>query len=368
MPFCTNCGTRLPSDALFCPNCGRSRTTIAPERPRVKRSHFKRNAAILVMAILIGPLAIEVITPISSNPYTAYPVYDQGTLRTFLRNQSRSAPTGMGAFGLENSSGSIRPYIISTDQVISEARISAIGAHNSSLPPDFLFEASLQLNVMLMVNTSTTTQAYWLQDVITFDTLQSLYLIHKDLAFNLTDRNSTNDAAGLGQVSKDDKGELVYTNNGGISSYSLPTSAILGISVKKVYMNGVAAGFYFSSLGEPSYIFNSNNEFDNVSLMIPNISSAAIVVTPYRLVLGYLSYDAEFAWGGPCCGYGTIFTKMNSSLSLWYVNESSGQLSNFPAYFSFGADTGEFASNLSVSPDVAGVHVVTGHQDNRLVP
>jgi hypothetical protein len=108
-------------------------------------------------------------------------------------------------------------------------------------------------------------------------------------------------------------------------------------------------------------------EYDVVKLPIHDIRSLAIVVTPYRLAAGYLPYDVELTWGGACCGDSTTFSKMNSTISLGYIN-ANGQPAYFPSYFSFGGDTGESANNLAVSSfNSNAAQIAIGNEDNSMI-
>lgn len=310
-------------------------------------------AAVVVVVVLVaGAAAVVSIKP---NPYQEYPTYSYGTFGYYLRDPARPAPTGLGAFGLERTRGVLLPYTVETGEIAASAQITSLGAYNASLPSGFQYGANLQLNSMLVVNTSTGTQVYWLQDTSRFNTQTLQVVSPRDTIYNVTTMSSGLDAVGNGQVSLSE-GQYSYNYGNSSQRYSLPMNLTLSISVTTV-RQGVQINFYNSPFG--------GGTFDAVLLSIPDARSAAIVVTPFDLTLG-LSYDAELVWTGYCCGYGTTFTQMNSSLSLWYLN-SRNQANYFPGYYSFGADTGEKASNLVVSSDSTGGRVSIGSQHNGLL-
>ncbi len=67
MPYCKNCGFKVPEDAAYCPNCG---TPISKEiyKPRLELASWgERIAAYLIDTIIIGvviiPLALTFLWP-----------------------------------------------------------------------------------------------------------------------------------------------------------------------------------------------------------------------------------------------------------------------------------------------------------------
>jgi Thermopsin/zinc-ribbon domain len=371
LPFCTNCGELIPKEAVYCPNCGQavhvSRVAPAHQQVRVKKSHFVRNAAILVIVILIALIGFSAYSVFSSlSTYVEYPVYVYGSFGHYLQNPAVPAPTGLGVFGLKDTSGAVKPYVVHSNAVLASASIQSLAAYNSSLPRQFQHGAGLQLNTMLAVNTtSAAQQVYWLQNTVEFQTSNLNVVTPRDQVENLTTLNSSIIASGIG-VTSTNNGQQAYIGDVGRYSYSLPLNITLGITVS-VSQGGVEVDFYNSPFGQPNSTNPCENicpqyKIDSVSLAIPDVQAAAIEVTPYQLVIGYLPYDTEITWGGPCCGYTTTFTQMNSTLSLWY-NGTNGQ-TYFPSYFTFGGDTGEFATNLAISPTSTGGQVAVGNQRN----
>lgn len=305
---------------------------------------------LIVVVILIACAAA--IVSFKPNPYLEYATYSYGTFGYYLSSPARPAPTGLGAFGLERTHGVLLPYVVETSEIAGGAQISSLSAYNASLPSNFQYGANLQLNCMLMVNTSTGTQVYWLQDTSRFNTQTLQVISPRDTIYNVTTMSSGIKAVGNGEVSLSE-GQYSYNYGNSSQRYYLPLNMTLAISASTV-LQGVQVNFYNSPFG--------GGTFDTILLSIPDAESAAIVVTPYDLILG-LSADAELVWTGYCCGYATTFTHMNSSLSLWYFN-SRNQAVYFPAYYSFGGETGEKATNLVVSSISTGGRVSIGSQHN----
>jgi hypothetical protein len=328
----------------------------------------------VIVALFVGSIIIGIESGLSSldGPYANYPVYYGGSLGHFLNNPATPAPTGLAAFGLEKTASSIKPYVIQTSGVIGNAYISALSAYNASLNID-RYGTTLQLNTMLMVNTSGAPQIFWLQNTALFDTKASLVEAPEDEIFNLTARYAPIDVVGGGSVAVL-KNQTYYSLGTSPYNYNLPLNLTLGIFVYAT-ASGVVVNFYNSPFAD-LYPVTTNQtgcnticayyRSDSVKINIQNVRSAALVVTPYRLVLGYLPSDTELTWGGPCCGFSTNFTQMQSSLSLAYIN-AAGQQSYFPAYFSFGGDTGEYAANLVISRTTGGGTVAIGREKNALI-
>jgi hypothetical protein len=101
------------------------------------------------------------------------------------------------------------------------------------------------------------------------------------------------------------------------------------------------------------------NWFDNITIHDAGANSAYFYVAGNDSTPIGSYYDTEFVFGGEGNLEATQFTQMNSTLGLFYLNESSGRLSAFPSYYSFGGDTGEAAYNLHMTYSGNGIAQVT---------
>jgi thermopsin len=234
------------------------------------------------------------------------------------------------------------------------------------------------MNVNLIVRTSGGNQSFWVQNVLGFSNISE----HEigglfGLILNQTTPNSnmssntqgTGNLGGLGNRTAYGFGSLGL----GSGIYSLPLNITISTSVQfprgandvEVSLSDKPlapsqSGIYFKGFNETAY------------LPISNVTSASIVVTPYetvsygsmRSLMG--SYDAELVWASYCCGQTTKFLSMSSTLSLSYL-ESEGQLTVFPAFYTFGVDTAESAINLHVSPIDGGGSLTTGNTNNTFL-
>ena len=99
--------------------------------------------------------------------------------------------------------------------------------------------------------------------------------------------------------------------------------------------------------------------FDNITIHDSGAQSAYFYVSGNESTPIGTYYDTEFVFGGEGNLEATQFNQMNTTLGLFYRNESSGQLTAFPSYYSFGGDTGESADNLQVTYSGNGTVQVT---------
>lgn len=296
------------------------------------------------------------VTDLSSK----YPIFG-GWFGVYLNSPQLPAPTGIAAYGLANFSGTLKPYVVGTRQVVAKAEINSLDTYNSSLPTDYQHGASLQLNVMLEINTTKGAEFFWLQNTDRFDTANGRLNAPRDLIFNNT--GSVGNPilriyGGKGAIDRPPGGQTSYIFSPTVQRYSLPLSLDVGILVSKLEGKGIEVSFYNQPFG--------GGYFDNVTISLSNVVSAAIVVSPYPVPPNLVAFDAEFVWVAYCCDYATTFYKMDSSLSLAYAN-ATGTLVPFPALYSFGTETAELASNLRVTPTALGGHVVVGQQDNSFL-
>jgi len=97
------------------------------------------------------------------------------------------------------------------------------------------------------------------------------------------------------------------------------------------------------SIPEPVYWF------DNITIHDPQVQNAFYYIAGNDSTPIGTFYDAELVFCGEGNLESTTFSQMNSTLGLFFHNESSGQLSAFPSYYSFGGDTGEATYNLNVT-------------------
>ena len=270
---------------------------------------------------------------------------------------TRPLPTGIADYGLKINNGVISPYIEKIKSVIGAVEINKLLAYNSTPPAGIShYSASIQLNVVLQVNTIGGSQQLWLQNVIQIYTNNDSYRF-VDNIWNFTGKISI-----LSNSSVKGNGIVYVTNNGNdYYAYGTNFSTLLIPSLKYLLINTS-----YTSQG-PMISFGYMNQsgsaiwYDNVTILIPNTLSAYILVDGYNFTAGGLAYDAELILGGGGNGEFTFFNESNVELAMIY-QYLNGTLAPPKFLFPFGLDTEESADNL-YSISYNGVYLVSsGYQ------
>jgi thermopsin len=264
------------------------------------------------------------------------------------RYSSAPVPTGIADYGEENESGYEVPYAILTNNVVGHAEIFSIGAHNGTQTLVDPYCASLQLNIVLQINTTSGQKDYWLQDMADFNTnANSLFFTDNIWNFSFPEANMTSaNVSGQGSVSYYNvTGEYYYGCSTQLKPYSFPLSFDLPISIS-ASTNSVNVTFAYQILtnGQDSRI-NDPINYDTATIMTPGVTNASIIISGYGLTPTNNYYDAELVFGGEFSGEVTTFTQMNSTLNMHYLM-SNGTIITPYAIYGFGSNTGEGAYNL----------------------
>jgi len=286
-----------------------------------------------------------------------------------FQNKSNGAlPVGIASYGLYNNLNTpVKTYQIKTDEVVGIANISAIKAYNATPPKNVSkYGASLQLNVMMNGHDGQGKKlAYWLQDVVVFNTSDNnFYLVDNIWNASLPRANMT-EVIGDGRLSlynytAYNRKFYAYAYPKYYMNYSLPLSVKLiietngnEISFGYQILKNDFCSFYPDSFTCQYQYLNATPQstifYDNVT--IPNLNNYSILVTPYYYTPSTLTnesnnyYDAELIFGGEDNGENTTFSYMNATLNLYY--DKDGILEEFPSYYSFGKDTEEGVYNLN---------------------
>jgi hypothetical protein len=285
------------------------------------------------------------------------------------RNYSSSpAPTGIADYGVENAGGNASAYKMALSSVTGTALLNNV---NSSSAFGLW---SLQLNVVMMVNTTAASYEYWLQNVFSAPWEEHTSFVHADFTsaiWNWTapyaSLNSTWVSGGDGNISPDCTGSDCsgvgtgcsvtgcYSYEGGVRccNYSLPLGLRLRINVS---YSGSRVNIGFSGANAVGTIPLSTHtlSYDNVTISEPNtVTDAAILVDGYEMAPGIqlgrqTYYETDFVFAGPANLETATFTSMNATISMSYVLESGSVIAPLSLY-EFG-ETGEKAANLAVTP------------------
>jgi thermopsin len=262
---------------------------------------------------------------------------------------SAPVPTGIADYGEENESGYVVPYAILTNNVVGHAEIFSIGAYNGTQTLVNPYCVSLQLNIVLQINTTSGQKDYWLQDMADFVTnASSLFFTDNIWNFSLPKANMTSaNVSGQGSVSYYNiTGEYCYGFSTQSKPYSFPLRFNLPISIS-ASTNSVNVTFAYQILtnGQDSRIHDPIN-YDTATIMAPGVTNASIIISGYGLTpTNYCDYDAELVFGGEFNGEVTTFTQMNSTLSMHYSMSNRTIITPY-ALYGFGSNTAEGAYNL----------------------
>ncbi|MCY0860071.1 MAG: thermopsin [Sulfolobaceae archaeon] len=296
---------------------------------------------------------------ISSNYFGAINVSERGEYYVvFYNNVSLSpsalrlfvgttnvAPVGIADYGLKIVKGKVVPYIEKFNTVVGVAKILSISAYNSSPPKGVSpYGASLQLNVVLQVNTKTSSQQYWLQNIVVFNASNDVYY-YLDNIWNLTENVSVlTNITGNGKVNGTE-GQYYYAYGTSYYHYTLPFTVYLITSITNVTPNSVKISFGYINGSE---FFEEPYFYDNVTIFIPNVTSAYLLVDGYNSTGGEFAYDAELVFGGMMSKEITDFTNTEAILYMFYFYNSSIIVPK--ALFPYGVNTAEASENLSTTP------------------
>ncbi|TRM96419.1 hypothetical protein DMP16_06600 [Sulfolobus sp. B1] len=289
--------------------------------------------------------------------YKVYPEYVNPFIYPMLRSGAY-APMGIASYGVINQSGIITTYTVLTNSIIGFGNITSILAYNTSAPEVGVspYEASLQLNAMLVVDSNGSLYTYWPQNVLIFFTNQSEVELH-DNVLNVTGDNAT-----LTNNSITSPNGYVYNNyygnylNAPILPYRTPFAFYLILNESIVEGQGVQITMAIEVLQNGSVLNNPRvYTFDTILIHDPLAEASALVVsgnayTPvgaHSIIGNY--YDAELVFGGGGNGEITTFKQLSAELGLYYYNVTTGSYVPFPSYYSFGADTAEATYNVHVN-------------------
>jgi len=262
------------------------------------------------------------------------------SVKLLVYYSTSTSPSGIGIvdYGIELlRDGKISTYSIKYDAIYAYARIYSILARSSDLVQNY--GASLQLNVVLNIDTVKGSQQYWLQNVVIFNTINSTYY-YLDNIWNFTNPAFLNNVYGSGNVFS--AGSYKYYAYGTFpQKYFLPLDLLLVIKVSydpsKVTI----------SFGAREGVDGSVYWYDNVSLMVAGIKSAYLLVSGGNFTTYGLPYDAEFVFGGESSGLAAQFYQLDALLYMYYVSNNTIILPK--TLFPFSKNTAESAYNVFTS-------------------
>ncbi len=257
------------------------------------------------------------------------------------------APLGVAEYGLQNVSGTITPYTLSTTSVLGTyAPYAMSGLSQDISGPD---EYGVQLNSVLNNVTilGTGGYQYWTQNVIEYSTYSD-QLFFVSNVWNFSSPGAGIDSSAFYQTGPNGTvvpGELYYGLGGPITiSYPFTLNLYLNSTVvggrDAVYFNftlqnGAATQFWAGSYDD--VIFNS------IAPAGPAAPAAVYVANGFNYNPIGLPDDFELTLGGPGGGSNFDVLQSESYFGLQFWNVSAGAYSTVPSAYGYGSETGETA-------------------------
>jgi thermopsin len=262
---------------------------------------------------------------------------------------ARPVATGIADYGLMVEGNSVQPYVEKAKAVIGVVKINELYAFNSTPPAGVdKYGASIQLNVVLQVNTVTGSQQLWLQNVIFIYTNNYTAYI-EDAVWNDTSSISLlHNVTGNGETNFSPRG-MYY---GYATDYfTLSPSSIIYLIINTSYTpQGPIIRFGYAN-GSGQVVW-----YDNVTAHIPRTLSAYILIDGFNFTEGLHPYDAELVVAGESNGEATFFALANVELAMFY-QLPNGRWAPPKYLLPFGVHTEEAADDLYTAP-YEGVYLV----------
>ena len=290
-----------------------------------------------VFAILI--IAVAMLYPYHNYQFTALGI--SSGVNLFSCKYSEPAPMGIVDYGV-SSYGNV--YNISTNSIQSSITLNNL---LTNLSGDY--NASIQLNVNVMLKYQNRTQAYFAQNVIFIDT-KNKHVNFIDNVWNDSGINASLDSRlikGNGTVSPSIKNYTYYF-------YQAKNQNGDNITLRNNQTVYLRTNSSISKNGTPEIIFSYNDgygwvEYDKVNLLInEKIKNYSIIISGFNYTPSYNFYDAGIIIGGPGNGYNTTLMSGSAELTLSYWNGNNFQ--DVQDTYDFGCDTEEGINNAVISP------------------
>jgi len=262
---------------------------------------------------------------------------------------ARPVATGIADYGLMVEGNTVQPYVEKAKAVIGVVKINELYAFNSTPPAGVdKYGASIQLNVVLQVNTVTSSQQLWLQNVIFIYTNNYTAYI-EDAVWNDTSSISLlHNVTGNGETNFSPRG--MYYGYATDYFYLSPSSIIYLVINTSYTPQGPIIHFGYAK-GSGQVVW-----YDNVTAHIPGTLSAYILIDGFNFTEGLHPYDAELVVAGESNGEATYFNTANVELAMFY-QLPNGQWAPPKYILPFGIHTEEAADDLYTAP-YEGVYLV----------
>jgi Thermopsin. len=262
---------------------------------------------------------------------------------------ARPVATGIADYGLMVEGNSVQPYVEKAKAVIGVVKVNELYAFNSTPPAGVdRYGASIQLNVVLQVNTVTGSQQLWLQNVIDIYTNNYTAYIVDNVWNDTSFVSSLHNVTGNGEISFSPWG--TYYGYATDYFYLSPSSIIYLVINTSYTPQGPIIRFGYAN-GSGQVVW-----YDNVTTRIPGTLSAYILVDGFNFTEGLHLYDAELVVAGESNGEATFIDPANVELAMFY-QLPNGQWAPPKYLLPFGIHTEEAADDLYTAP-YEGVYLV----------
>ncbi|MCQ4366999.1 MAG: thermopsin [Sulfolobales archaeon] len=262
---------------------------------------------------------------------------------------ARPVATGLADYGLLVEGNAVQPYVEKAKAVIGVVKINGLYAFNSTPPAGVdKYGASIQLNVVLQVNTVTGSQQLWLQNIIDIYTNNYTAYIENNVWNDTSSISLLHNVTGNGKINVSPRGMYYgYATH----YFNLSPSSIIYLIINTSYTpQGPIIRFGYAN-GSGQVVW-----YDNVTARIPGTLSAYILIDGFNLTEGLSPYDAELVVAGESNGEATFFALANVELAMFY-QLPNGQWAPPKCLLPFGVHTEEAADDLYTAP-YEGVYLV----------
>lgn len=261
---------------------------------------------------------------------------------------ARPVATGIADYGLMVKGNVVQPYLEKAKAILGVVKIDELCAFNSTPPAGVdKYGASIQLNVVLQVNTVTGSQQLLLQNFIVIYTNNYTAYIGDNVWNDTSFISLLHNVKGNGKIGFSLGTAYGYVSN----SFKLSPSSIIYLLINTSYTpQGPIIHFGYAK-GSGQVVW-----YDNVTAHIPGTLSAYILVDGFNLTEGLHPYDAELVVTGEGNGEATYFNRANVELAMFY-QLSNGQWAPPKYLLPFGINTKEAADDLYTAP-YEGVYLV----------
>jgi hypothetical protein len=327
----------------------------------VKLGRMGWKGKLVVAAVTIVVLAIVVIWMIYM---LGFSFLITGYVDVNRHFSAPPAPIGMADYGVQNYQGMISAYQLYIRSVTGTSEIYNLSCQGASDPTDD--RISLQLNAVLVVNTTSGVKLYWLQNVEEFATLGQhvsapyLYFVSNVWNFTSGESHLSNEVVGEGTIQSMGGvyGDYYVASSKQTYYYSLPLKSNLTLAVGEpqqgINVGGTGDNYGVQVFFSAQIILNGNGKTGSFTYDTVTIGDSSPILNAYIIVNGATMatpfvfphyYDVEYVFAGYASGATVNVQNMLASMDLSYTL-TNGQASHPHALYEFGSDTLEEAANI----------------------